>query len=109
MDGGHYGNDWSEDGPYGRAVTADSSATADTLRDKLLHTIYPTPEDGSAWALFARQSIRRILPVVLRYADAQVAAERERIAATIETQNCYGDPVCEAAYFHAAGIARGQL
>jgi hypothetical protein len=70
----------------------------------------PDNEVGPATRAARNEVKRRVtagaLPVALRYADAQVAAERERIAAAIEAENCYGDPVCEAAYFHAARIAR---
>jgi hypothetical protein len=57
-------------------VTADRSAAADTLRDELAEAIekfaghWLTKGDNIALA-------EAVLPVVLRYADAQVAAERE--------------------------------
>jgi hypothetical protein len=48
-----------------------------------------------------------LLPVVLRFADAQVAAEREAIAAAIEerTVRLRNEGVV-GAYYHAARIAR---
>jgi hypothetical protein len=54
-----------------------------------------------------RSALETVLPVVLRYADAQVAAERERIDADIRAaaaRYVHGDRFAEV----AARIVRGQ-
>jgi hypothetical protein len=85
----------------------------DTLRDELFDTIerrVETNEYGvSDWPTSGWLLTDAVLPVVLRYADAQVAAERERLAAV----RALLDPDAEMAtwvvghrYFEEADIRR---
>jgi hypothetical protein len=53
----------------------------DTLRDELARVLGPRGETDEH--LLPWDDVDLLLPVVLRYADAQVAAERERIAALL--------------------------
>jgi hypothetical protein len=94
----------------------------DTLRDELLRAIARAdqflPADGSGdddydWAHTAEMmyglSVDGALPVVRRYADAQVAAERERIAADIQAMPTYHMHATPTEVRDlAARIARGQ-
>jgi hypothetical protein len=75
----------------------------DTLRDQLVDFLYDatTPRDEDALA-------DALVPVVLQFADAQVAAERERIIADLTSLRdrvaiAYRSLVDEAIY-----IARGR-
>jgi hypothetical protein len=93
----------------------------DTLRDELLQAALDTAliqsEYPDRWlAPTPTEAVRivdTVLPVVRRYADAQAAAERDRIATAIETASIsstsYADTQLTAAVMReAARIARGQ-
>jgi hypothetical protein len=80
------------------AVTGEAH---DTLRDELAEAgarawvgLVSEEEHGlPVDANIAGERLRdALLPVVLRYADAQVAAERERIAAAIEADGLHFPP-----------------
>jgi hypothetical protein len=73
----------------------------DTLRDEFAATLYDYLEEESAGYV-----ADRLLPVVRRYADAQVAAERERIAAAIEAMRTYDEDDDRHTSDHAAHVAR---
>jgi hypothetical protein len=89
----------------------------DTLRDELHRVLWHVWQNPSERpADYAAEWTDAVLPVVLRYADAQVAAERERLATAVEDYaERYGDPA-DNGYQYAqlirggdpARIARGQ-
>jgi hypothetical protein len=89
--------------------------TDDTLRDELAEALYRQANpimavawDDPDWGHRWRAKVEVLLPVVRRYADAQVAAERERIAAAIMAVPDLTD-ACEFwMRDKAASIARGQ-
>jgi hypothetical protein len=95
-------------------VTADRSAAADTLRDELAAVI----EKFAGHWLAKGDNIalaEAVLPVVRRFADAQVAAERVAAAADLRLCGLLAEnaknPSRAAAFETAAEIveARGQL